>query len=810
MKISLRWLNEYVDVSEFFASPEQLGEKLTRAGLEVEGITDLGKTLAKVVTGQIRELNKHPNADRLTVCQVDAGEGQPRQIVCGAKNHKAGDHVVVALPGAILPGDFVIKESKIRDVESRGMLCSEKELGLSTEGEGILILPAEAPIGEPFSKYYGLDDIVFELNVTPNRADCLSHLGLAREVGCLLDRKVKTPKATVKAQEAFTKKMIKVSLKDSAQCPRYSGRAVRGVKVGPSPAWLTQRLRAVDINSINNVVDITNYVMMELGQPLHAFDGRFLQGQKIGIEKAKAGESFVSFDGTESKLTGEELTIRDGERAVALAGIVGGKNSGVQSDTTDLFVESAHFSAESVRRTARRLGIQTDSAYRFARGTDPEGVLLALNRACQLLSEIAGGEVAKDFYDEYPKPIRRKPILVTVEYVAQRLGYPVKAKEFVTWMERLGCTVKTQGKKLQVLPPDYRSDLSDKTDLVEEFGRIKGYEHIPENFPPLEARPLRHEELYTLEAIALEAARDRGFQQAVNYGFISSRFQAEVLGPVAAYEAGGVSVTAEPVKLKNPLNEELDVMRSSLLPGLFKNVLHNYRYGNEHGRLFELGAVFARSSEGFSQSSRISFAGWGQAAGLWGTKGERPVVYDVKGALEGLLARLGIGNYQWQTPKQTPALFHPAQTAILFCEGRTLGWLGSVHPEKLEAEKVRVGVAMAELDFEKLMRGQPRLAKAQPLARFPTVQRDLAVVMPEALPAGDVVREIKKAGGALLKEVDVFDVFRGGSLPTGQKSVAFRLWLQDVNGTLTEPQLQGLQTQILSTLQQKLNLQVRS
>lgn len=813
MKISLQWLNDYVDVKEFFAAPEKLAAKLTAAGLEVESVTDLGKQFGNVVLGKIIELAKHPNADRLTVCQVDAGEGKLRQIVCGAKNHKQGDHVVVALPGAILPGDFAIKDSKIRDVESKGMLCSESELGLKKDAEGILILPQGSPVGVPFADYSGLKDIVLEINVTPNRADCLSHIGLAREIACLLDRKIRMPKAAIKGGAALTKKTISVKLKDAQQCPRYAGRVIKGVKVGPSPAWLQQRLKAVDINSINNVVDITNYVMLELGQPLHAFDIRFLKGNQIVIDKANAGETFTSFDGTEFKLKGDELTIRDGERPVALAGIVGGKNSGVQDDTETVFIESAHFAAESVRRTSRKLGIQTDSAYRFTRGTDPEGVVLAMNRACELLLEHASGEgieVASDHYDEYPKPIVRKPIPVSTDYVSERLGYEVNDKEFTAWMKRLGCEVKANGKKLQVTAPDYRWDLFDKTDLVEEFGRLKGYDAIPETFPKLEARPLAHESQYVLENMAIDQAKELGFHQAINYGFVSSKFQAELLGPVAAYEAGGLRITGEPVRLKNPLNEELDVMRSSLLPWLFKNALQNYRYGNEAGRLFEVGAVFSKGQDGYSQSTRISFAAWGQHEGLWQKGIERPVVYDLKASLEGLLEKLGIGNYQWQSAKTIPALFHPAQAAALFCEGRLVGWIGSVHPERLETEKIRVGVAMTELDFEKLMRGQPRLPKSQPLSKFPAVQRDIALVMPESMLAGDVIREIKKTAGPLLREVSVFDVFMGGNLPAGQKSVAFRLLLQDANGTLTDAQIQGVQSQIIKGVSEKLKLQVRA
>ncbi|MGE3386086.1 MAG: phenylalanine--tRNA ligase subunit beta, partial [Bdellovibrionales bacterium] len=716
MKISLLWLNDYVDVKEFLNDAKPLADKLTAAGLEVESVTDMGKQFANVVVGKIIELGKHPNADRLTVCQVDTGEGKARQIVCGAKNHKQGDFVVAALPGAVLPGDFAIKESKIREIESKGMLCSEVELGLKSESEGILILPKDAPVGKAFASYFGLQDVVLEINVTPNRADCLSHLGLAREIGCLLDRAVNLPKPKLKAGAAITKKTIAVSLNESKMCPRYAGRVIRGVKVGPSPDWLKQRLRAVDINSINNVVDVTNYVMLELGQPLHAFDVRSLKSSKIIIEKAKAGEKFISFDSSEMKLSGDELTIRDGERAVALAGIVGGKNSGVENSTTDLFIEAAHFTAEAVRRTMRRLGVQTDSAYRFSRGTDPDGVVRALERACGLLQEVAGGEVASDHYDEYPRPIRRESIEVSVSYVSQRLGYEVTAKELGRCLEQLGCGVKAMGKEAFVVePPAYRWDLNHKTDLVEEFGRLKGYDAIPEKFPALSYQPLQHESQFLLENLLADKVQAAGFQQAVNYGFVSSNWQKQVLAG-QGYQEAGVEIVTEPVMLKNPLNEELDVMRVSLLPGLFKNALHNYRYGNEIGRLFELGYVFGKAEQGYRQTPRLSLVAWGQKQALWNQADKRSVVYDLKGALESVLEKLNITNYQWQTLKNVPSLFHPVQTVALFCEGRAVGIVGALHPALVESEKLRITLALAELDFDKLMRGQPRLPKAQSLA----------------------------------------------------------------------------------------------
>ncbi len=813
MKISMNWLKDYLEIEGLTA--QSIADRLTSAGLEVESVQDLGKALKNVVVGKIIELNRHPNADRLTVCQVQISDHDQRQIVCGAKNHRAGDKVVVALVGAVLPGDFAIKDSKIRDVESKGMLCSETELGLKKEAEGILILPSDAPVGESFASYWGLDDAVIEINVTPNRADCLSHYGLAREIAALFELKLKEIKPKFKTQKKFTKSTIKVELRDEAQCPRYSGRAIRGVKVGPSPKWLQQRLQAVDINTINNVVDVTNFVMLELGQPLHAFDVRSIDGSVIVIEKAKANEEFQSLDGSKLKLSGDELTIRDGAKAVALAGVVGGLNSGVSADTTDLFIESAHFAAESVRRTARRLGIQTDSAYRFSRGTDPEGVVLALDRCCELIAQVAGGEIAEDFYDEYPKRIKRRPVPITADYVAQRLGYEVKESDLKAILKRLGCEVDKGAKTLQVSVPDYRADLHDKTDLVEEYARVKGYDLIPERFPALVDQPLRHAQEFVLEDLLSSRLVATGFGQAINFGFVSSAWQKKVLGEsaVARFGAVGLSLPETAVKIKNPLNEDLDVMRVSLLPHLFRNVLHNVRYGCELGRIFEMGQVFRKQNEDYQQTARLALAAWGQKSGLWNRDLARPVIYDLKAAVELVLESLGVGpqSWSWQSLKSelVPSLFHPGQCASLFLEGRQVGVIGTLHPNWQADEKIRPTVAFGEFDFSALMRGQPRALKIQSPSKYPIVERDLALVIRKDLKVSEVTKEMKKIAGDVLRGTEVFDVFQGGQLAEDQRSVAIRMLFQDQNGTFNEAQLSDLQSRLIEGLKTKLGALIR-
>lgn len=812
MKISLKWLSEYIDIHDYFTKPQELARKLTNAGIEVDSVVDRASDFKHVVVGHIIEKGVHPNADRLTLCKVDAGEGKIRQIVCGAKNHKQGDKVVVALPGAVLPGNFAIKLSKIRDVESEGMLASESELGLSKESEGILILPPEAPVGKSFAEYFGVDDVLFELSVTPNRSDCLSHLGLARELACLLGRPYTKPVPEFPSSNLKTRDEVGVKLVNEKLCPRYTGRLVKNIKVGPSPRWLTQRLEAVDVKPINNVVDITNYVMLELGQPLHAFDVKCIHGGKVIIDSATAGETFTTLDGTKLTLSGNELTIRDSQEAIALAGVVGGKNSGVSESTTAVFVEAAHFSAEGVRRTSRQLGIETDSAYRFSRGTDVEIVPLALSRACELLSELAQGLVAADFIDEYPSAQKPEFIEIALSEVSERLGYKVAVDNFSSWMKRLGCEIKhaSQQDVFLILPPSFRSDLSQPVDLIEEYGRLNGYENIPEVLPTLSVAPAPHDQRYLTEERLCQSLKESGWLQAVNYGFLNGVQQHKFLGATDKLRHLGLNCSAHTVALRNPLSVELNTMRVSLLPGLFKNAMDNIRHGHLMGRLYECGSVFAGGTS-YDEFLNLGLIGWGQQDSLWLKNAKRFVVYDVKSAIEELLTHLNISSFQWKglDPGNTPDFLHPKQCAGLFVEGRFLGVLGSLHPQLIAENKMRTTVAVAELDVEKLMRGQPKPVKLKELSTFPAVERDLAFLVPNSVSVGDVLKELVKAGGEILRAVDIFDEFTGPGIPEGYRSVAFRFLCQDSKGTLTEEVLASMQSQWIALAEKKFGLKTR-
>jgi phenylalanyl-tRNA synthetase beta chain len=812
MKISLKWLQDYVDVQEFLAKPEVLAEALTRAGLEVEDITNRAKDFNHVVIGHILEKDKHPNADKLSVCRVSTGD-VIHQIVCGAQNHKAGDKVIVALPGAVLPGNFAIKKSVVRGVDSGGMLCSLKELGLAKESDGISILAAEAPTGKAYADFGGYNDITFELKVTPNRADCLSHFGLAREVACLFGKDLKAPTAEPKLSAQSSKNKIALEVIASDLCPRYTGRSIQAVKVGPSPEWLKNRLESVGLNSINNIVDVTNFVMMELGQPLHAFDAQFITGSKIIIDKATAGESFITLDGTEIKLTGEELSIRDALRPLCLGGVIGGKNSGVSDLTVNLFLESAYFVPMSARKTSRTHGIDTDSAYRFSRGVDPDGALRALNRATALILEVAGGEAFGDHHDFYPSPVKKSSVQISIKTVSERLGYEAFEDKFVDFMKRLGCQIEKTGETFEVLPPTFRFDLEQDMDLVEEYARLHGYEHIPETLPVFAKAPSHHDKTFMMNRTASELIRAEGYQQAVNFAFVSSKSEKAFLGPIETLKAAGLTGSEKEIRIMNPLNEDMDVMRTALSFGLFKNLNSNFHSGNMQGRLFEIGSTFCVKEDGsYGESQHLGFSLWGKNENLWNKSLDYPIVFELKAAVEVLLKSLNISAYTWVSPAnkaEIPAFIHQGQYAQLLVEGKKVGFIGSLHPVLLEDNKIRVPAAMGEFDLDQLYKGQPRPYRIQSVSKFQIVERDFAFVMPKTLKVGDVLKDIKKSAGTLLLNVDVFDLYEGDKMDAGQKSVALRLWLQDKNATLQEAQINDVTSKVLESLKKNFDLSVR-
>ncbi len=826
MRLSLRWLNDFVDVKEFLRDPQALSKLLTGAGLEVEGIEDQGKSFGHVVVGHILEKAKHPNADRLSLCQVATGDGVVHQIVCGAQNHKTNDRVVVALPGAVLPDDFVIKRSKIRDVESGGMLCSEKELGLKKDGEseGILILPMDAPIGKSFAEYMGLDDVLMDLKVTPNRADCLSHFGLALEIGCLLGREVRRPRIDFPAGNWQGE--IAVEIKDAELGPRYAGRMVKGVKVGSSPDWLRRRLEAVGMKSINNVVDVTNYVMMEMGQPLHAFDVQQIKGGRIEVARANAGEAFTTLDGSELKLDGTELTIRDKDRAIALAGVIGGANSGVNDATAAVFIESAYFTPGAVRRTMRKFGLETDSGYRFARGINPETTADVLDRATALMIEVAGGEASANRIDIYPAPVQRPEITVNVATVEARLGYRVETSDFEMWMKRLGGDLKqTSPGQYRFVAPAYRKDLLIEMDLVEEFARLNGYDKLLDTLPGGSFSPATHDDTAVLQMRVRRQLKGIGCLEAVNYAFIGDRYQKEFLQDAAKLRDAGLFIQDDDVRIMNPLNEEINVMRRSLLPGLYRNVVSNFRSGNESGKLFETGVSVHRVTSGrterypgtgFGEELRVAFAFWGGDTDLWGRSTVPEIAMTLKGALEAFWISFGLSDLKAVAFESgfSPDFLHPGKSAIVTVHGQPVGFLGAVHPSRLSGDKVRVGVALAEFSLEKLA-AAVKAPRFREISTFPQAERDVAFVAPHGVSAGSMIELIQKTAktlepaGRILQRLRVFDVFEGATLGEGKRSIAIRMTFQSMESTLSDDAVNELKGKLVDAVCQKFGAVVR-
>lgn len=812
MKISLKWLNDYIEISDYYTKPNALADLLTQAGLEVEDITNHAKTFNQVVVGLILEKGKHPNADKLSLCQVTTGEGVVHQIVCGAQNHKQNDKVVVALPGAVLPGNFEIKQSQIRGVTSGGMLCSYKELGLAGDNEGIIILPEESPLGGSFAKYMGLDDIVFELKVTPNRSDCLSHYGLAREISCLLDRPLKDfPQAKLESHGS-TQDKIQLEVRDNKLCPRYTGAYIEGLKVSDSPQWLRQRLELVGLNSINNIVDITNYVMMELGQPLHAFDADKIAGKKVIIDKAQTEEKFITLDGTELKLQGEELMIKDSQKSMCIGGVIGGKESGVSEQTQNIFLESAFFAPDSVRKSLRKHGLNTDSGYRFSRGVDIDGARRALDRACQLIVEHFGGRYYGSPYDIFLSETEtskvlfgRGPIVISLQTVSDRLGYEAKSDKLESYFKRLKCLVETESPGIyKITPPSFRFDLETDMDLVEEYARLDGYDKIPEKLPVGEVVPTAHDAIFTHSQKLSRIMRGLGYDQAVNIALTKPAHENKLLGEHFSLGA--------PIKLLNPLSDDWSALKRSLSPALLKNGVDNFHRGNHQGRLFEVGKVFYKKEDGtYLETWRLGILAWGHKQSLWQKSAEAPLVYELKSSLHELLGAFAIKNVKLSSLEhgQRPEFLHPNQSAQVTIEAKVAGYLGTVHPSFLEENKVRVEMAYMDLDLGILFQGQPRLKRIEPLSKYPAVERDLALLIPKGLEIGSVLELMQKELTKWLVSLDVFDVYSGGSLEPGQRSVAFRVVLQDRSTTLQDSDVNGLIESCLKALKEKFNISVR-
>ena len=803
MKISVNWLKEYVQVPEV----EVLASRLTMAGLEVEKIDRPGAALAGVVVAQILESSKHPNGDKLSVTKVSTGSGAPLQIVCGAKNYKVGDKVPLATVGTRLPGaKEPIKAQPLRGVDSFGMLCSARELGLSQEHAGLLILDPSAELGAPVAKVVGLDDVVFELNVTPNRGDALSHLGVARDVATLLGVPLELPPGVIAPCSKAASSEVSIRIEDASRCWRYAARVVEGVTVKPSPKWMQERLAACGVRAINNLVDVTNYVMLEWGQPLHAFDLDRIGGSQIVVRTARAGERLTTLDGQERVLSPEDLLICDASSPLVLAGVMGGASSEVTDKTTRVLLECATFQPVTVRRSSKRHALKTESSLRFERGTDVSVVPQVLDRAAALIAELGGGTVLDGRVDAYPEPKVAREVALRAAKVNEVLGVEVPSHESERILEALGF-VKTSG-DVRVATwrvPFARVDVAGEEDLIEEIARIRGYEQIPEALPRglQEVGPERP--LSAIERRLRAAMAGQGLDEVVNYSFVA-------LAELAAFgaEAGAVAVA-------NPISVEQSVMRTTLFASLVPNVSRSARHQASGVRFYELARTYGAREGGGEGTTpvameRLKLAGalWGarDGASSWTAKDAAVDFYDARATVEAALLALHIEGATFE-PVESP-WYHPRASALVKVEGRVLGSLGELHPRAMKRLDAPAGIFLFELDLEELLVVGRPVPQAKPLSTFPPVLRDLAVLVDEAMAADAVRAVILEVGRPLVHDARVFDVYTGPQVGAGRKNLAFALTYRAADRTLTDSEVVEAHQRIVSEVSKRLKGELRT
>ena len=801
MIVTYNWIKEFVDCD---LPVEELSHLLTMLGLEVERMEIVGGGMDDVVVAQVVEKAQHPNADKLSLCKVNDGS-EILTIVCGAQNFKAGDKVALAKIGATLPGDFKIKRSKIRGEESFGMLCSEKELALATESAGIMILPESFQLGTPIFDALGTKDTIFEIGLTPNRADCLSVVGVAREIAAKLGKKVHYPGHEVVETGAPIRTIASVTIESPELCPRYTARHISGCTLAPSPAWLTNRLRAAGIRSINNIVDVTNYVLLEYGHPLHAFDFKLLAGGRIVVAAAAEGEAFGTLDGQERRLTAADLTIRDAEKGVALAGIMGGGNSEIGEGTTEVLLESAYFDPSAIRRTSKRLGIHTESSHRFERGTDVAGLTRALDRAASLIAELSGGSIAKGMIDVYPEPIEPRVITARLARINAVSGLSLSAAEVQDIFERLEFQVtEAEPEIFRVRVPLFRVDLEREIDLVEEVVRLNGFENVPLTLPQASVLSELPSAARRLAVRVKDLLVSQGLSEVINYSFVAPASCEKILLPADDFRRQGVA-------LLNPISDELSVMRTTLLPGLLETAVKNINFRTLDLRIFEMRRIYI--PDGKSElpdeplylsallTGRRDPEGWNQA------KGDLDF-FDVKGIVESILNDLNVTGVNYSAQQLDP-YYHPGKACRILSGNRELGSFGELHPSVQENYGIDAQLLYLELNFEKLIGCRREMGTAQVPSRFPSTFRDIAMLLPEATPAAEIIACVEAVKAMELEGVELFDLYTGGNIPKGEKSIAVRVRYGSRERTLTDDEVTKLHQRVIAALQKKLNVSFR-
>ena len=815
MKVTLNWLKQYV---VFNWSVEETVERLTMLGLEVEGVQKISGAFDGIVVAQVITHDKHPGADKLSLCRVNDGTGE-RQIVCGAQNFKAGDKVPLILPGASLPmkpsdkEPFTIKVGKIRGVESHGMLCSHEELLLDPEAighkkeDGLLILREDAKVGQPFGEYLGRSggDVVFDLEVTPNRPDLNSLIGIAREIAAVTGNPLKLPEVRSQKSEVRTESLISVRIEDAELCPRYTARVIKGVKVGPSPDWLRSTLEKVGIRSISNVVDVTNYVMLETGQPLHAFDFHLIAKGTDGkptivVRRAVAGEKFKTLDDQERTLTSEMLLIADESKGIALAGVMGGANTEINAQTVDVLIESAYFNPTNIRRTSKQLGLRSDASYRFERGADVSICDWASQRACQLILETAGGQLADGVVDCYPKPAPLKQVNLHYAKTKDLLGIGISHADQVSFLAKLGFSVVAQQPgECTFCVPTWRVDVKRDTDLIEEIERLNGLNNTPSTPPRGALGTNAFDSVYDQISEARRILAGLGLNEATGQTLIT---KSEVRS----------QKPEEIVALANPLSSDMDVLRPSLLPGLMHSLRHNITRKNYDVALFEIGRVFTNMNGQTKENRNVAIAITGQRAQNFWSGEDRDAKFDLsdlKGFVEELLEQYGVRGVAFMRHTESTALF--IESATIALGGKLpLGEIGLVSPMLAKKYDLRDAVLLAELNLDQLIARRNAGKSFKSLPQFPSSRRDVAMLVAEAVTHEAVLQTVKQAKAANLETVELFDVFRGKNVPEGQKSLAYAFTYRASDKTLTDADVNAAHTKVVDALKGQLQAAVRA
>ncbi|MCF2611461.1 MULTISPECIES: phenylalanine--tRNA ligase subunit beta [Fusobacterium] len=793
MLISLEWLKQYVDVNE---NIEELDRALTMIGQEVEAIEVQGKYLDNVVIGHIVEYGRHPEADKLSLLKINVGEEEPIQIVCGAPNHKEGDKVVVARIGAVLPGDFKIKKSKIRGVESFGMCCSKAELGLGKDHSGIIILPEDAPVGMEYREYAGLNDTVFELEITPNRPDCLSHIGIAREIAAYYGREVKYPKIEKLQDVTLTDDTLDIAIEDTERCKRFAGRIIRGVKVGESPEWLKKRIMAMGLNPINNIVDISNFVMFEYNQPIHIYDLKEIAGGKIVARRGKAGEKLVTLMEQEIDVN-DELVIADGEKPSGLAGIMGGLGSGIKDDTQDIFIEVAYFVPEFIRKAGRKFGIVSDAGYRNERGTDMENVPTVLDRVTDLVLQLADPQSVGKMVDVYPAKYESCEIILDIAKLRRFAGKDIEKERIIEILTNLNLQVTDLGETLKVVPPSYRGDLVRPADLYEEVIRMYGFENIEDKMPVEDISAGVKNEVIKLMDESKDALAKIGLQEVINYSFIPKEVK------------DMLHIDREEIMILNPIVETMSMMRPTLIYSILNNIKENLNRNQDSIKIFEVAKVFEKTNDLLAIEDihmAIGVCGRDEKS-LWNPKPEAYDFYTLKGYVEEYLEEIGIKGYK--IVRTTNPNFHPGRAADIMIGRLCVGSFGEIHPEIAEKMDItRERAYIAEMNVSLLKQYMSKKIKYEKVVKYPEVTRDFAIVLDEKVLVGDMIEAIKKSSD-FVESVGLFDIYRGEHIEAGKKSVAISIVMRNKNGTLNEEDITKVQNKILNIIRTKYSGEIR-